>query len=437
MLFLAGTPTLIFLGGGIGIWLWNRDTGWYLHQWGVREVRRGRWTQLHYDDVETMTWKVTRVFINGGYAGTLHQVSLRSAREGQPTVNFTHSHRETGVSSIYRDAPNEIENICNGIARTIAGRMAERLERGEEVKWTNGLRLHRGGIRVFNSSKNWEDVPWERVARVDITEGAFNLWVEGEARSKARASTAWPNFHAGYLLVVMRLRGQHLPAKPAESARRAADGETARASGGGPGLVLEYANSIEDHVALARYLDRATPEGRAAMRVRIWVPVGIWTGLFLLACAARYWHGRTDVGGLLLSLAATLAGGALLVFVLKFGLPRLDRVRLARELKTLHEQARQGKRADPFAPLHVALDETGYGVRDCLGEGRFAWKDLSRVAWFNGYIFTFVAGDKVTRESIGLMVPPRLFEQKENARTLFETIQGWHTRACGGPTEKA
>jgi YcxB-like protein len=133
--------------------------------------------------------------------------------------------------------------------------------------------------------------------------------------------------------------------------------------------------------------------------------------------------------------ALILIGGLLLRPLLGWLIPALDRARVSRELKAARELARQGRGPDPFGPREVQLGPEGYVLRTPYGEAQHSWNDVSRAEWFDGYVFVFLASDRVRRETVGLILPPRAFSSPGDARELRERIEGWRTAsaAAGRP----
>ena len=179
-------------------------------------------------------------------------------------------------------------------------------------------------------------------------------------------------------------------------------------------------------MALTRRYYRATPEGRRAWAGRVWplplllIGAGAVIGLINIF--------NKDVPAVDGVAAVMLIIGMLLRPLLGWLIPLGERSRLTRDLQGARELARQGRGPDPFAAREALLWPEGYVLRTPTGEGRHGWNEVSRVEWFEGYVFVFLAADRVRRERIELILPPRAFRNRRKSRELAEQIEAWRAR---------
>jgi hypothetical protein len=429
--FAAGG--ILFALFGIVYVLANGAKVAYLHEHGLRVRGRGGWRVVRYPDVTEMTFKATRVFVNGVYTGTNQEMGLRTDAGEKPAV-FRHTYKEkTGLATGYGEGTplNGLADVLTGL---IARQMADRLQRGEAVPWGRALSITPRGVEVVNRGGGRLEVEWDRIGRVDVQQGVFRLWVAGDPKPRAQMMVAEPNFFPGYALVVRRLQGQPLAAPTAVTASLPAPKTAPPAAvalspssplpEGADAVRLEYTPTIEDHLALARRFYRATPEGRRVWAGRVWplpllvIGVGLLIGLINI-----FNKDIPEIDGVA---AVILIIGMLLRPLVGWLAPLLDRARLSRELRAARELAWQGRGPDPFAVREALLWPQGYVLRTPSGEGRHGWGEVSRVECFEGYVFVFLAPDRVRRERIELILPPRTFRDRRQSRELAEQIEAWH-----------
>jgi hypothetical protein len=299
------------------------------------------------------------------------------------------------------------------------------LQRGEAVPWGRGMWITDRGVEIIGRAGRRDEVEWDRVGRVDVDRGIFRLWVEGEQRPRVQIMVGEPNFFPGYALVVQRLRGQPMTPPPPVQFTAAPRATVTPLPSGESAVRLEFAPTVEDHMALARRWYETTPEGRRAWAGRVWTLPGVVLAIGMLIGLINLFNRDMQVVHGVVALI--LLGGLLLRPLLGWLIRALDRARVSRELRAAQQLAVQGRGPDPFGPREVQLGPEGYVLRTGYVEARHDWKDVSRAEWFAGYVFVFLAGDRTRRETVGLILPPRAFSSPGDARELRERIEGWHT----------
>ena len=429
---LCGGIGIVFALGGAAYLFANAGKASYLHERGLR-IADGRGERtLRYQDVAEMTFKAIRNFHNGAYVGTFQEIALRTAEPGAKPLVFRHTYKEkTGLVSGYTEG-TPLNRLCNVLTGTIARRMAADLQRGESAPWTRSMQINNRGVEITDKKRGWEEVEWERIARVDVSAGIFRLWVEGEAKPRVQLPVAEPNFFPGYAVVAARLEAP--AANSPARAPAAAVVPVIPEAGERDVIRLEYTPTVEDHDALTRQYPRTRPAGRKAWLGRVWALPALLIGVSVLIGGVNFFN--KDIPWIYGMAAAFMAGGFLLRLLLGWLMPVLDRARLARELKAAHEAAKQGRATDPFIPREVVLGRQGYLLRTRNGELRQSWSGVSRVEWFKGYLFVFLAGGKVRREATGLLIPPRAFDDMRQAREAYETIQDSRANAARGAEQR-
>ncbi len=303
---LCGGVGVVFAVIGIlYIHLTNAGKASYLHERGLRIVDgRGERT-LRYQDVAEMTFKAIRHFHNGAYVGTSQEIALRTAEPGAKPLVFRHTYKEkSGLVSGYTEG-TPLNRLCNVLTGMIARRMAADLQRGESVPWTRSMQINNRGVEITDKKRGWEEVEWERIARVDVSAGIFRLWVEGETKPRVQLPVAEPNFFPGYAVVAGRLEGSS--ANPPTQAPPAA-APAIPDVGGSDAFRLEYTPTVEDHDALTRQYPRTTAAGRKAWLGRVWPLPAMLIGVAVLIGGINYFN--KDIPWIYGMAAAFMAGGS-------------------------------------------------------------------------------------------------------------------------------
>ena len=405
-----------------GVVLFRRYRGFtlYLHEHGVRQVVRGREYVIPFADAEELTFQSMRIVVNGTYGGTVERIGVRTGEPGGSMVYFQRKYEEkTGRETGYRTS-TEAERLGGRIAARIAGKLAARLDRGESLAWTPKMRIDPRGVEVPNGWGGRRFVEWERIARVAVDKGVFRLWVEGRRGPVVALWTGLPNFLPGFLLVTSILNQQ-----------AAAPREAASVPGSTPGEVfaVEYTQSAEDHVMLARHHDRASPAGREGWLIRTSILPGFATFIALVIVLAKYLKGDYDGWVFAALLAASGFGGVLAYLAWSALLLGADRRRITRELRLAHELAANGEGAEPFERFEVAFGPLGYALRRGDAEVWRPWGQVAAVERYRGYIITRIDGGKVRDDWYELIAPPRAFGAAGGTRRAFGDLSAWHGAA--------
>jgi hypothetical protein len=408
---LAGSAAIgaAFLGAGLRDLLATWGRVFFVHAGGIRDVQGGRETVVPFAAVDEVTFRMTRMFQNERYFGTFQEMVLRA---GGRTYPFDQVIREqTGMTTDYQQT-TPMQTVCDRASALIAARMDEQLRRGEAVAWTGSLRLDPAGVEVVGRGTLIE---WERIARVDIENGVCRLWVEGSSRPQVEIDTKATNFFPGHAVVAARLRQSAPCAEPA--ARDEAPVVTGEQS-----VTLTYTNTVADHVALRCYIIRTEPAKRNEWLARVLGIPACLAGIGLIV--AVYTYGQ-NAGYALAALGLFFGFAVFMMPVLHFTM--IDRKNLARELEAAHRLAEQCGGPDPFQSFRVTLAPQGFVVNTPASERSYHWREVARVARFRGNLFVFLAGDKVSRDRLALIIPSRALGDEEHARQTVARIREWHS----------
>jgi hypothetical protein len=211
---IAGLELLvasIFIVIGVVYLLPRVGSVFFFHERGVRHVLRGRLRVLRYEDIAELTFNTQWIYYNGVYLGSPARLTIRSYdRHEKPfIINQGRYERSTRGE---QPPPSDLHKVCFHIAAILAARLGAHVERGQDVEWTDKMRIHAHGIEVRDGTiiireGKWVPnlVPWDKVAAAEIAGGLFLLLVEGEKRYRVIVETASPNFYPGYLYVLKRV----------------------------------------------------------------------------------------------------------------------------------------------------------------------------------------------------------------------------------------
>jgi hypothetical protein len=380
--------------------------------------------ELRYDDVEELTFGNTRLFMNGAYHSTNQYLQVGSGARSDPPIRVAEAFREdTGLATNYR-AIHGLEPLCYRIADLMGQRLRGRLERKHAVPWLDQLRIRTDGL-VLGSQATEEFVPWAKIVRLDVNEGVFKLWLQGEEKPRVELPTSTPNFYPGYFLAAEYVKkNANGPLLKADEALEPAEAT--------PSLTVAYANTVDDFLVLRRYEYRTDRTKWLAWQVKAWdLSMLIVIPGLVTSVATWYTHWITQEAAILGAAGSVLA--ALLLRpcrgkVLWF----LERRKVAAELQAAHLWAEHRRCPDPFLDRRISFDRTGYLVRTPAGAVCANWRDLSRIEFFEDYLFLYLGADQIHPEQIALLIPARAFANAEAARKAFEALKALHTKASAG-----
>lgn len=192
LLFLAGVA-LLGLPIGLYLKLVASRRVVYFHRRGLRQTGLGPEQVIAYDQVESIAYKTTRVFVNGIYSETRQRMRLRLV--GGNTKSLRHTFREDPKPSKKDDTPAmELETGAMAIADVLADRMRGELAGGRVVRWTPKLNLTAAGLEVATTG---ERHGWDRVVVMDLREGTLFLQLPGQRKPmkiRAGEENFWPGF---------------------------------------------------------------------------------------------------------------------------------------------------------------------------------------------------------------------------------------------------
>jgi hypothetical protein len=231
LLRMLGTPqgsvggAILALGAGSlllwGGWACVRSglSTWHFHEFGATRTMLGRVVHSQrYDQVDAMTYSVTRTYLNGIYTGTDAQLVLEGPRVGGKKgtrLAYSGKHKEKPDGVLSRTflkknfkGEDELDAIKNIIALAIVQRW---LAQGEfREQWCNGFFLTPRGLEYGGGPKKGTIIPYAKIKGLGgRSEGSVGpqskydyhqLFVEGEERGYILIQLIGRNFWPGMVL---------------------------------------------------------------------------------------------------------------------------------------------------------------------------------------------------------------------------------------------
>jgi len=174
------------------------------HESGVYRQTLFSQRQILYEDLQSFSYQAVRHFTNGVYTSTKLDLTFKP----KVTVN----EKPITFSTDTKTGDNDLDGLRDHISRVIAGEMAERLRRDEEVVWTNNLTFAPEGLRYrpsgFLGKKEFQYLPYAEFHGFDIQEGFLHLWKVGQDKSVIAEPISADNFFPGFLLLVTMFEGE-------------------------------------------------------------------------------------------------------------------------------------------------------------------------------------------------------------------------------------
>lgn len=172
--------------------------GFRSHEFGIAKVGLFGKLELRDDDIASVTYSATPMYINSVYAGTSYTLSASPREEsGKQTIAYR---------ALLFHADEELERLRDRLAAAVAERMSREFALGHVVKWTAHLRLRQDGIehypkRLLFRSQQPVFVPFNSLSLFGVYEGRFCAWTNEQERAVINEDTSQPNFFAGLILL--------------------------------------------------------------------------------------------------------------------------------------------------------------------------------------------------------------------------------------------
>jgi hypothetical protein len=180
---------------GLGARRFRRGNAQHFYEDGAGHDRGGRRDLLAYADVESVIYSVRTV------RGRLERTLEFAGPGGQPhfTLWTNLDDGDKGDGKVTTAA--DVQNVASRVAKAVAARMVEWVDRNAAVKWTIHLKLTPDGLRVGDDAAG-DMVPWSAIDGVKdgSRSGKIEVYAFGRSEPVATALTrdvnALPGYHA-------------------------------------------------------------------------------------------------------------------------------------------------------------------------------------------------------------------------------------------------
>jgi nitrate reductase NapE component len=207
-------PAISALGVGVLVfWLaYLRSSVFRCHEGGVYRKTMFKERRLMFRDAIAFTYAATRMYVNGGYAGTQIAFDL------EPASGREEEHVVYGAN--VKNADEMFETLREHIAGVIGVRMAEFVSAGERVTWTPTVAFH-GDRLLFTTgglirAKTEHSVPIDEVTNYRMNNGVLELLTASDTKPLVTINSHERNFFPGFVCLTI-LVGEATSLAPGES----------------------------------------------------------------------------------------------------------------------------------------------------------------------------------------------------------------------------
>jgi len=205
---IAAVMGLCCIAGGLGCiyGAWHcKNSAFRCTEFGVVQSNPFSTKRLRYTEVMSFTYGATRQYYNGAYVGTTFVLNF----EPWPTSGGQAIHYSVQL----QQADQELDTLRDQISKIIAGRMAQALDQGQPVQWTQNLIFRPEGLEFrpagWIGRKDPILIPYRDIFNFDIQTGMFYVWRPGETKACVEEPCAAHNFFPGFFLLVAMFTPQN------------------------------------------------------------------------------------------------------------------------------------------------------------------------------------------------------------------------------------
>jgi hypothetical protein len=159
-------------------------TGSYsLHERGALSIVWGKVARQFYQDIDELTMRAQRVYVNGAYIGEARWVTMGATTVGGASVRLCHV-KDGSSRPNYADVEAVILEVSGELATRIAAQIDKRLAQGETYPLTSTLKLTSEGVLVGKGAKE-RPIPWAELGELKVQGGMCFLYQRGEKKPVA------------------------------------------------------------------------------------------------------------------------------------------------------------------------------------------------------------------------------------------------------------
>jgi len=147
---------------------------------------------LPFTEVEAFTFVAIRMYHNGIYSGTTHNLTFEPI-DGK-------AEKRIHYNKTSQKGDEMLDTIRDHVAHVVGSRMARSMLAGEAAIWTPTVRFEAGNLVYRSKKKSREEIrrPIAQVHQITFEEGTLFLFAEGEETSFLAIETKERNFFPGF-----------------------------------------------------------------------------------------------------------------------------------------------------------------------------------------------------------------------------------------------
>ena len=193
---LSGVLALLGIVIALAVWL-NRTNILRCHTKGVCRITTKNSKELEYKDIRVFSYGAIRQYYNGSYTGTTVTMSFEPAPESESDP--------IKYSATMKKLDTELDNLRDHVSTVVASHMNQRLQKGESVRWTEGMTFTPEGLQVDVAGGILSKAKSRKLSYYNclfsLNEGYFFLFKRGGKDAIYSLPVSAANFFPGYVLL--------------------------------------------------------------------------------------------------------------------------------------------------------------------------------------------------------------------------------------------
>lgn len=166
-----------------------------VHQNGVSFERGGTITRMAYEQIDTLSYSLSDVYVNGTYHGYVHALELAS---NSGTAYSSAIRFQTDRSVL------QVKELVSRIAEEISLKMADDLRDNTKLAWGKDAWIFKKGIEVPVQSKLLKSnqfFAWHEIHDLKMEDNRLHIAVGDSKKWRIKLDCAGPNFLPGFSIV--------------------------------------------------------------------------------------------------------------------------------------------------------------------------------------------------------------------------------------------
>ena len=205
----------------------------FIHENGIRLLKRGKETKIPYSQLQHFRFKKTRVYKESYqgefFLGTTFKLEIRSnAGRSIKWLGFNSSGKGYKVGFDSGSVTDSIDYdwLIHHLSPTVASSMTARVEMGEKVLWGRAAFIKRTGLEIKKKASLFSSemifVPWSDLVDLQFSDGQLSLAVGKPSLSEswtAKINCDEVNVLPGYLMIQRLLKSRTADAEMSHQSR--------------------------------------------------------------------------------------------------------------------------------------------------------------------------------------------------------------------------